>query len=176
MEVADLKIKLAEALNGLEFFDDAIPIARETLASVQSANSSQNKDRKYRAGIALVKALTGDARGLEAKEILAPLLNECHAEQGDNSETYLELLLLKGQVAVLNGDDHLARQYFADVAKRREALWGKSDLRTLDAKFWLTDVYVEPGEPDAAIPFADDVTEQFDDYSARGIRERLKRS
>ena len=161
LEVADLKIKLTEALNSLEFFEEAVPISQETWASIGDFPAEQSDDLKYRAGIALAKALIGDGIAGEAMDILEPLYTDCRVEQGRDSETCLELLLLKGQAAFSMADDNLARRCFTDVANRREALWGKDDLRTLEAKSWLTEVYTEPGVAEANLPLADEVMAQY---------------
>ena len=162
VEVADLKIKLVEALNGLEFYEAAVPIGRAVWDSVQGLDPAQDdSDLKYRAGIALVKSLSGNAQTLKASEVLTPLLAESVLEEGEDSETRLNLLLLKGQVAVMSNDDFEARRCFTEVANRREALWGNSDLRTLEAKFWLTDVYIEPGVAFAALPMSDEIVKQY---------------
>ena len=137
-------------------------------------DSKEDVHLKYRAGIALVKALLGDARPSDAKEIINSLYNDCLSEQGADSETCLELRLLKGQVAHATFDNDLALRCFTEVANRREALWGKSDLRTLDAKLWLTEVYIEPGKVSPALPVVEEVIEQYQKLLPKGHPRTIK--
>ena len=175
VEVADLKIKLVEALNGLEYFEAAIPIGRAAWDSVKDLDpEDEEADLKYRAGTALVKALHGDAKESEALAIIDPLYESCVAEQGEDSETCLELLLLKGRAAALAKDNVEALRCFTEVANRREALWGKSDLRTLDAKLLLSGVYIEPGKVAPRLPLVNEVVEQYRKLLSKGHPRTIK--
>lgn len=171
-EVARLQLKLADALIGLEFFKEAIPISREAFDVARTIESDDQF--KYRAGIALVKALRGAAELSEATETLTPLLIECQEDQGKDGESYLELLLLKGMVAAANFEPDDARHCFEEVASRREKLWGNSDLRTLDAKYWLAFFHLEPGSVDTGLPLYEEVTEKYRKLLPKGHPKTIK--
>ena len=150
LENIKVQIKLANALNGLELFDDAIPIVRNAMEIITADGSSP--DLEFEAGKVLVRAFTGAAKTDDAQKTLAPLLEKCRNIEGPDSETFLEFLLLKGMIARTKFDLSTAYEEFAKVAAGREVIFGPDDLRTYEAKYWMAMCYSEETSTDASVP------------------------
>ena len=166
LENVSLQIKLANALNSLEFYDDAIPIGQKAL-EVASAESS-SRTLEFEAGKVLVRSLIGAAEISAARNTLAPLLKKSSLEERPDSEIFLDFLLLDGMIDHFSFDLRKAYKTFAQVAAGRTLLFGPEDLRTYDARYWMATSYTEASRPDASLPLMKEVVDFYKDSLPEG--------
>ena len=166
LENAKLQIKLANALNSLEFYDDAIPIGQNALKVASDESSSLALE--FEAGKVLVRSLIGAAQTSTARSTLAPLLKKSRQEEGPDSEIFLDFRLLDGMIDQSNFDLPQAYKTFAEVAAGRTILFGSEDLRTYDAKYWMATSYTEASRPDASLPLMKEVVDYYRDSLPHG--------